>query len=613
MSSRWVRWWRGVLFAGLLVGPAWAAPVLPAPSRLLVFVDTAVASPWYARFLEALRLAVHQRHPDVELDVDTLPDGLPTAGGALPPWMLQKYAGRRYDIVLGARPDVIDPVVRLRDQLWPHATVVAPLANAAQLASVRDVPRLTGLQPNDSVAATLSLVFRLLPKTAHVAVIARTLDQDPLRPNWRRSLAVLDGRATLIDLSGLPIEQLRERVRTLPPDTVLFFAAPGATVGRVATPRDLLGELARQSDVPMFVDTATMLGTGVVGGAVISPEALAQDVARQVDALLDGTPPERIGLQPQSPLRTVFDWRALQRWRIPLDRLPQGSEVIERPPGLWEAYRVQVLGGGAVLAVQSALIAALLLERRRRRRAELQSREHLSHLARLNRGAALGALSAALAHEINQPLGAILSTAETAELLLERPGEAPREALRELLAAIREDDQRAAAVLQRLRAWLANAPATLQPVALNPLVQDVARLLATELRLRETELVLALAPHLPDVTADAVQVQQVVLNLVLNALDALQAVPPRQRRVTVATTLRGDHTVAISVSDNGPGLAGVPAQRLFEPFFTTKPDGLGVGLAISRSIAEQHGGRLQAEDGPGGACFRFTLPAVGAA
>lgn len=605
--------WPWCLAVGVLlaVGPAWAMP-----ARLLVVVDSVGASPWAAQFIETLRSHLRVQHPDAELDVETFSRsvGGPVRDGDLPEWLRQKYAARRYDFVLVAAIGYTQSLVQLRDQLWPQATLVVPLTNDALQVVLRDTPRTVGLAPGNNVQATLNLIFRLRPKTRQVAVIASTLDGDPLRQDWRTALAALQGRATLIDLSGLSIDALRERVRALPPDTALYFAAPGTTATtRLASPRDVLKDLVARANAPVFVDVSTMMGTGAIGGVLVSPEGVARDVARQIESLLAGTLPEHIGFEPASPSQTVVDWRAMQRWRIPLTRLAAGSQVLEQPPDLWTAYRGQVIVGVCVVLVQAALIVALLVERRRRRQAELQAREQLTQLARLNRGAALGALSAALAHEINQPLGAILSNAETAELLLEAPGEPPREALRELLAAIRDDDQRAAAVLQRLRAWIADAPGRPQPVRLNGLVHEVVRLLDTELRLRDTDLQLELAPGLPAVLADSVQVQQVILNLVMNALDALQTVPARQRRIVVTTAVRGEHAAEVTVCDTGPGLADVEPERLFGPFYSTKPQGLGVGLTISRSIIERHGGRLLADPVTGGACFRFTLPVASAA
>jgi signal transduction histidine kinase len=419
----------------------------------------------------------------------------------------------------------------------------------------------------------------------------------------------------VIDLSGLTVDQLQQRVQALPPHTAVYFAPAGAPAGRVRTARDLLKELSELANAPVFVNASTGLDTGAIGGAVTSPESSARDIATQIDRLLAGVPAAQIGFELPSPPQVQLDWRAMRRWNIPSRRVPSNSGVLYRPPGLWEAYPTQVIAGLAVFAMLSGLIAALLIERRRRLLAELQARRQLNHLAQLSRGAALGALSAALAHEINQPLAAILANAETAELLLDQTDASAKTALRESIAAICEDNHRASAVLERLRAWIANAPGDLQPCTLNPLIDGVARMLATELQLRHTELQLSLAPGLPQVWADRVQIQQVVLNLVVNALDALQTMhPPQCRIVVVSTAARDDGQIEATVSDNGCGLPSNERDHLFEPFVSTKPNGLGVGLAISHSIIERHQGRLWVETPPeAGTRFHFTLKAVSAA
>lgn len=582
---------------------------------MLVVIEGFGVAPWYGRLVETLRTALMARHPDIALDIDTLASRAPVIGGVearrrVPDWLARKYADHHYDIVFVADAEVVPDIAPLRDRLWPEATLITSVNDEAQRNALRHIPGLTGIVLRDVTAQTVQLAFRLQPGTQRVAMIGNAMPDDPLRPSWRATLSALRANDQLIDLSGLSLEALRARLPALPPHTVVYFASPGANAGRVMTPRDLVTDLAQRANAPILVDAATMLGTGVLGGALNSPEALALDVARQVERLLAGERADAIGFEQQPLPKLQFDWQALKRWRVPLDLLPPGSEVIGRPPGLWEAYRSQVLAGVLLVLLQSGLIAALLLERRRRRVAEGQAREHLAHLARLNRGAALGALSAALVHEINQPLGAILANVETAELLLERPETVSPDELRELMAAIREDDQRAAAVFTRLRAWIANTPGPRTPTALNPLISDVTRMLDTELRRRDTELQLDLAPQLPEVLADGVQIQQVVLNLMLNALDALREVSGRTRRIVVTTALSESGMVVISVADNGPGLKGTPPEQLFEPFFSTKAEGLGVGLAISRSILEQHHGRIVVEEMVEGVRFRCLLPSV---
>jgi two-component system, LuxR family, sensor kinase FixL len=215
-------------------------------------------------------------------------------------------------------------------------------------------------------------------------------------------------------------------------------------------------------------------------------------------------------------------------------------------------------------------------------------------------------LSGSLAHELNQPLGIILSNAQAAqELLLQDPPDVPE--VGEILADIVAADRRAAEIIQRLRSLLKHGETSMQPLPLNDLIEEVLRLVRADLIGRGVTAVCVLAPDLPPITGDRVQLQQLVLNLIVNAADAMAANAPGTRRLHL-TTARQQHTVRASVRDEGTGLPA-DVERLFQPFFTTKAHGLGMGLAICRSIIAAHQGRLWAEPHPErGAVFHFEMP-----
>lgn len=235
----------------------------------------------------------------------------------------------------------------------------------------------------------------------------------------------------------------------------------------------------------------------------------------------------------------------------------------------------------------------------------MATKERFAHLDRVS---AMAELATSIAHELNQPLAAILSNAQAARRLLQK---APPD-LAEALAAlgdIADDDRRAGAIIQRMRAMLKKGAPSAAAQDLNGLASEVARLAGNAALLRGAALRLDLAPRLPRVRGDGVQLQQVLLNLVVNALDAVADRPAGERLVTVRTRSEGDDRVLLAVEDSGRGIAPADMERVFEAFYTTKPEGLGVGLAISRSIVEAHGGRLWAESNPGeGATFRCALP-----
>ncbi len=255
------------------------------------------------------------------------------------------------------------------------------------------------------------------------------------------------------------------------------------------------------------------------------------------------------------------------------------------------------------------LVAEVFANALARKRSEQEAAQHRAELAHLTRVNTLSELSGSLAHELNQPLGIILSNAQAAQDIVAQMPEGAAE-LGEILADIVAADRRAGEVIQRLRTLLKRGESEMLPLSLNGVIEEVLHLAHADLIGRGVTVVRALAPDLPQATGDEVQLQQVVLNLVLNAADAMSANPPDARRIHIATT-RDEGVVRASIRDEGGGLPADP-EKLFEPFYTTKPHGLGMGLAICRSIITAHAGRLWAEPHPDhGAVFHFELPIAG--
>ena len=264
---------------------------------------------------------------------------------------------------------------------------------------------------------------------------------------------------------------------------------------------------------------------------------------------------------------------------------------------------------GVALSTLGARAWLIAKEREKTVRAELEIAEQRNQLTHLSRVSMLGELSGSLAHELSQPLTAILGNAVAAQLLLEQ-AEPDLNQLRDILRDIEADDERAGEVVRRLRLLLKRGEIQFQPLAANELVDEVLKLLRGELIDRGVIAHAELAPNLPTLQADKVQLQQVLINLVTNACDAMVDVPRERRSVTIRTALDGDDFVLISVFDSGPGIAEEKLEQVFEPFFTSKPNGMGLGLSVCRTIANAHKGKLWAEYRPGrGATFHLSLPA----
>jgi C4-dicarboxylate-specific signal transduction histidine kinase len=261
-----------------------------------------------------------------------------------------------------------------------------------------------------------------------------------------------------------------------------------------------------------------------------------------------------------------------------------------------------------LLLLEAATILLLLRERRRRTRTEVEARRWISQLAHVNRRSTVGELSASIAHELSQPLSAILRNTEAAELMLGTS--CPDLAyLGEILGDIKRDEHRASEVIRRLRRLLTNAPFDTQEIDLNDVVREVFELLSGQASAGHVTLSTRLDPQAPCVTGDRIQLQQVILNLVMNGIEAIEGSASAERGIIGRTAVLNDTSMQVSIEDSGPGVPPDTLNRMFEPFFTTKEAGMGMGLSIARMIVERHGGNIWAENRrAGGAVFRFNLP-----
>jgi C4-dicarboxylate-specific signal transduction histidine kinase len=259
----------------------------------------------------------------------------------------------------------------------------------------------------------------------------------------------------------------------------------------------------------------------------------------------------------------------------------------------------------STLGARAWLIAK---EEEKNAQAKLEIAQQRTQLAHLSRVSMLGELSGSIAHELNQPLTAILSNAQAAELYLSR-SEPDLGEVRAILKDIADDDRRARDIIQRLRLLLKRGEVLFQAINANDLVVEVLKLLQSDLVDRGVTAQSELAPNMPVLQADRVGIQQVLINLVTNACDAMAEMPVEDRRLTIRTGLQGNDTLRISVSDSGPGIAEEKLEKIFESFFTSKANGMGLGLSVCRTIITAHGGRLWAVNNSArGATFYLELP-----
>ena len=330
------------------------------------------------------------------------------------------------------------------------------------------------------------------------------------------------------------------------------------------------------ANAPLFGVHSVFLGAGVVGGSLMSIDDLARSTADVAIRLLNGAPPAASTYRHNCQGQPMFDWRELQRWGIPESRLPPGSVVRYRAPSLWSEYRGTVLSAVGVLAVQSLLIVGLLYQRRARQRAEIESRRNLALAADASRRQTMSALTSSIAHELGQPL-----TLDDPQ----RPGGSDDDHRQSCDA--RHDGRDPVRHRERgrpghtdHRSASDNAPKSStgqKPIDLHAVIHESLALVAHDMRARQIEATVNLSSNPCIITGDQVLLQQVLVNLVMNAMDAMAETPPARRRVTISTEVRAAD-VEVSVRDAGTGLPAQIKGTLFTPFVTTKAHGLGIGL-----------------------------------
>jgi signal transduction histidine kinase len=500
-----------------------------------------------------------------------------------------------------------------RQQIFPETPLLfasvdhrwirdAPLRdNETTIAVVNDFPRL------------VDDILRVLPETRQVFMVTGS---GPIGRFWRKELDVefarFRDRVTFLWSDEMNVPEIFQRCANLPENSAIVFLSFGVDAqGGSYADEPVLAQLSATASSPLFAAQSPLLGHGIVGGTMVEIGDLGRSAAEATSRILNGTPPERLRVAPRTASVSLFDWRELRRWGIAESRLPPGSVVRYRGPTLWEQYRLEVLGTAAALLLQTFLITWLLVERRARRRAEVASRRNLALAADANRRETMAALTSSIGHELGQPLSAMMHNAQALQMMLAAASATP-EATAEIAADIQAEAVLATRIIDRHRTMLRSRQLDKKPIDLHSVVDESLALLAHDLASRGIEPVLDLASAPCTLEGDSVLLQQVLVNLVRNATDALAEVPSDRRLLTIRSQV-GPSEVALAVCDTGPGLPAEVVAGLFTPFTTTKSQGLGIGLTIARTIVEAHGGTIGAHSNlAGGATFTVTLPRGGA-
>ena len=520
------------------------------------------------------------------------------------------YEGhRKPDLVVAIAGPATAFARRHRAQLFPDTPLLLGLVDRRVLGTEPLGPNDVAITAINDYPRMIEDILRLLPGTRQVYVVAGS---GPIGKFWR---GVLDdefqrfrSRVEMVWLDGLSLRELLDRSARLPGNSAILFVTFGTDAsGTSYADERVFRDLHDTANAPLFAGQSVYLGHGAVGGSMIPIEELTRTAAGAAARLLNGAPSKSIDLPSQLPGPPTYDWRELHRWGIAESRLPAGSIMRFRAPGLWESHKVTVITSTAALLLQSLLIVGLVYERRARRQAESDSKRSLALAADASRRQTMSALTTSIAHELGQPLSSMIHNAEALQAMIDAD-RAPTATMKEILTDIRSQSVQAAQIIERHRSMLRSHQLRKKPIDLHGVVREGLALVAHDLKTREIQSAVVLSSSPCIVSGDPVLLQQVLVNLMMNAIDAMTETPKARRRLTIATEVR-TADAQVSVRDSGTGLPPDIDGTLFTPFVTTKPHGLGVGLTIVRTILDAHGGTIDGRNNPdGGATFTITLP-----
>jgi signal transduction histidine kinase len=588
-----------------------SAVAAPLPRAVLIIDESDPSSGAPTTFSATLRATLTNFKPSVAVFGETLDLSRfagPTQEAILRTYVQQKYSDVRFGVIVAVGASAFDLVRRWRLDLWPDVPIVFAAIDEMTAGELKPDSNTTGLIMQRSIKSMMTAARILVPDLEGVAVMGGSLARDPYRFQYLPELSTLAAETKVTNLTGLPLAEQVARAAVLPGKTAILYTSLFIDdEGTRYSAPDALTAIAKVANRPIVVDVESLIGFGATGGFALDNIAYGKEVAALAMRILNGASVASIPVAVSEFTKPVFDWRQLQRWHIREGALPAGSEIRFRPQGMWEQFSTQILAACAVFLIQIALIGWLIYEHRRRHLAEVQARNSMAELTQVNRLATAGELSAAIAHEVKQPITGMVTMANAAVRWLSR--ESPdigraREALNKVVAA----GHHVSEVITNVRGLFGKDTQEQTPCDVNKLIRTVLALVYIDLRKHSIESQVNLSEQLPPVIGNAVQLQQVILNLVMNAIESM--VSAAEPRVLSITSKSNEHnTVLVSIADTGSGIDVVNLNRIFKPMFTTKARGMGMGLSICKSIIESHNGLIWVSVGvPRGSIFHFELP-----
>ena len=526
----------------------------------------------------------------------------------------KKYSTRHIDEVVFMGPNIIQKIEKYADKylkkipaiLIDYKSEFEKYKNYSFKSSTKEIP--ISFYPEKNFI----LADKLFPECDSIFVVT---GNDAGTESFHKFLSKVskeyEKKRKIIDLSSLNMKAILDTVSRISPDNVIM--AGNFSVDADSVPYFSVEAVRLMADVtsaPIFVSLDTPFDEGAFGGYVLSLKNLGTETGSAVIQMLNGTPPKKVRINESDLNQYMFDWRELKKRGLENSELiPPGSIILYHEIDFFTKYKWFLASGILFLILQFVLIVSLIRLNRIQKRTTIrliESETRFRELIREDRIQRMGQMTASLSHELNQPLTAIRNTAQ-AGLNFLRSGRLNPEQFKDILKDIIDDDKRASGIIMGVRDLMKLEKREKEKIDITLKVKQIIDIFKSESNKRNIKLHINIPGNPVYVLADRIQIQQVLLNLIFNAANSMEENRTSNKTIIINQTINNS-SVITSVRDFGHGINDKIKDKLFQPFITTRQEGFGIGLAVSKSILEDHGGKIWAENNPdGGATFFFQL------
>jgi signal transduction histidine kinase len=529
----------------------------------------------------------------------------------------QKFNENGIDLIIAVGPGILPFLKRAGLKMLKNSPLILIDIFTSQSDSVNNASQVNGLPiylKYNYFSKSFNTIRELFPDRRSVYCV----NGDGILDKYYESILKdsrndYSGKHKFIDIAGISIDSILSKIAQLPQESIVVIVSYSEDInGLPFTTPEATNLITKISKVPVFIlgsDSFPKDG-GAIGGYVINYTNVGKEFGKAATQIIRGTDPKSIEVDLPSFYQFIFDWRELKRWDL-LDSkaIPDQSTFLYQHHSFLSEYKWYISGVMVFIVLQTLAIIFLVRAHRTQksvRQQILENQDMLNKIVREDRLSKMAALTASLSHELNQPLTAILSCAQAGMRFLDTD-KLDREQAKEIFNNIIEDDVRAGGIISSVRALMKLEIREKESVMVNSLVSETLDIMRNEIFKHKVKIKTKLDEGPVFVFADKIQLQQVLLNFLRNSIDALEKSDSDDKEIEVTMKLVRD-TITVSVRDSGPGIDNGILEKIFQPFVTTGKTGFGIGLAVSRSIIENHKGEIWAENVPGGGAeFSFRL------